>query len=140
VTKPGGGVAAAVWDYGGGMEMLRVFWDEAVARDPAIAARDERDMPLCKPGELAAFWRLHGLLQVEEQPLSVDLTFASFDDYWAPFLGGQGPAGGYAKSLPAADREALRLRIRKRLLGDGPDRAFTLRGRAWAVRGTVPPR
>jgi len=138
VSRPGGGVAAAVWDYGDGMEMLRVFWDEAVARDPGIAARDERHMPLCKRGDLSALWRAHGLEHVEEQPLTIQLSFASFEDFWSPFLGGQGPAGAYVATLAATEREALRLRLRRRLLGDAPDRAITLQARAWAVKGTVP--
>jgi SAM-dependent methyltransferase len=140
VTRPGGVIAAAVWDYGEGMEMLRIFWDEAVARDPAIAPRDERNMPLCKRGELAALWRAHGLADVEEQPLTIPQSFASFDDYWSPFLGSQGPAGAYVAALAETDREALRLRLRQRLLGDGPDRAFTLQARAWAVKAAVPRR
>ena len=68
VTRPAGVVAAAVWDYGDAMEMLRAFWDEAVALDPASASRDERNMPLCRPGELEALWRAGGLERVEEQP------------------------------------------------------------------------
>jgi len=138
VTRSGGVVAAAVWDYADGMQMLRTFWDEAVAGDPTLAARDERSMPLCRQGELAALWRAHGLVQVEEQPLTIQLSLASFDDYWSPFLGGQGPAGVYAASLPETDRAALRLRLRRRLLGDGPDRAIALQARAWAVKGEVP--
>jgi SAM-dependent methyltransferase len=140
VTRVGGVVAAAVWDYGDGMQMLRVFWDEAVALDPAAAARDERNMPLCREGELAALWREHGLTQVEEQPLTVDTSFPSFEDYWESFLGGQGPAGAYAASLPAARRDALRARIRRRLVGNGADRPIALRARAWAVKGIVPAR
>ena len=140
VTRPDGVIAAAVWDYGEEMQMLRVFWDEAVARDPTAAARDERNMPLCRPGELAALWRAHGLAQVEELPLTIQLSFASFDDYWSPFLGGQGPAGAYVAGRTESDRAALRLRLRQRLLGDGPDRAFTLQARAWAVKGVVPRR
>jgi SAM-dependent methyltransferase len=140
VTRPGGIVAAAVWDYGGAMEMLRAFWDEAVALDAAAAARDEREMPLCRPGELAALWRASGLEQVEERPLTVDLPFASFDDYWAPFLGGQGPAGAWAASLAAPARAALAARLRARLVGPRADGPFTLRARAWAVRGVVPAR
>jgi SAM-dependent methyltransferase len=140
VTRPGGVVAAAVWDYGDGMEMLRLFWDEAVALDPAIAARDESSMPLSRRGELAALWRAAGLEQVEEQPLGIELPFATFDDYWSPFLGGQGPAGAYVRSLSEAPRGALALRLRDRLLKGGQDRAFTLRARAWAARGVVPAR
>jgi SAM-dependent methyltransferase len=138
VTRPGGVISAAVWDYGDGMQMLRVFWDEAVAANPAIAKRDERNMPLCKPGELAALWRAQGLQDVSEQPLTIPLSFSSFDDYWQPFLGGQGPAGAYVAMLSDAEREALRQRLRKRLLGDGPDRGIAMQGRAWAVKGTVP--
>jgi len=137
VTRSGGIVAAAVWDYGEGMEMLRVFWDEAVALDSNIAVRDERNMPLCRRGELAALWRAHGLQQVEEQPIAIELSFASFEDYWSPFLGGQGPAGAHAASLPETARMALESRLRKRLLGGEQDGTVTLRARAWAVKGVV---
>src|SRR5215216_6521157 len=112
VTRPDGIVAAGVWDYGGGMEMLRVFWDEAVALDPSIDARDERHMPLCRPGELSLLWRANGLDRVEEQEIVVELPFASFADYWSPFLGGQGPAGVYATSLPDGARGALEAKLR----------------------------
>ena len=140
VTRPGGIVAASVWDYGEGMEMLRVFWDEAVALDSTVAARDERNMPLCRRGELAALWRANGLQQVEEQPIAVELSFSSFDDYWRPFLGGQGPAGAYAASLTEPRRAALEARLRGRLLGTRQDGPFTLQARAWAVKGVVPAR
>ena len=105
-----------------------------------MRSRDERNMPLSKRGELAALWRAQGLVQVEEQPLTIQLSFASFEDYWSPFLGGQGPAGAYAAALPEAERAALRARLRQRLLGDGQDRGITLQARAWAVKGVVPPR
>jgi len=135
VSRPGGVVGAVVWDYGGEMQMLRVFWDEAVARDPSIAKRDERHMPLCRPGELAALWRAHGLQQVVEEPLTFTMSFASFDDFWEPFLGGQGPAGAYAAKLPEADRAALAARLRKRVLAGRADGPITLQARAWAVKG-----
>lgn len=137
VTRPKGTIAAAVWDYGEGMAMLRVFWDEAVALQPASASKDERNMPFCRRGELAALWRQAGLQEVVEEGLTIETRFSTFDDYWAPFLDKQGPAGAYAASLASADREALRSRLRKRLLGDGPDKPITLRARAWAVRGTL---
>ena len=138
VTKAKGTVAAAVWDYGEGMEMLRAFWDEAVALAPAIATRDERNMPLCRRGDLTALWRAQGLKDVVEEALTIETRFASFDDFWKPFLDKQGPAGAYAASLSVEDREALRLRLRGRLLGPGPDRAIVMHARAWAVRGTIP--
>lgn len=140
VTRPGGVVAAAVWDYGDGMEMLRVFWDEAVALDSTITARDERNMSLCRRGELAAFWRANGLEHVEEQPMTIELAFSSFADYWRPFLGGQGPAGAYARSLPRARGDGLEARLRDRLLSGRNDGPFTLLARAWAVKGVVPAR
>jgi SAM-dependent methyltransferase len=138
VTRRGGTVAAAVWDYGDGMQMLRAFWDEAVALNPAGASKDERNMPLCRPGELGAFWRKQGFEQVAEEGLTIETRFTGFDDYWNPFLEKQGPAGAYAAALPLAVREQLRARLRRRLLGDGPDRPIVLSARAWAVRGVVP--
>jgi hypothetical protein len=138
VTKPGGIVSSAVWDYAEGMEMLRVFWDEATALDGAIAARDEKDMPLCKPGELAASLRDAKLEAVSDTELVIELTFSSFDDYWEPFRLGQGPAGAYVVALSPERQSALRERLRTRLLGGGPDRALPMRARAWAAKGTVP--
>jgi len=138
VTRPGGTIAAAVWDYGGDMEMLRVFWDEAIALKPDMANRDERHMPLSRSGELGAFWRKHRLENVVEEPIVIQTGFSSFEDYWSPFLDRQGPAGAYVASLAAASREQLRQRLRRRLLGREPDRPFTLQARAWAVRGTAP--
>jgi SAM-dependent methyltransferase len=138
VTKPQGTIAAAVWDYGGGMEMLRTFWDEASALTPANAIKDEGRMPLCQRGDLVALWRERGLQNVVEEGLTIETRFASFDDFWTPFLLKQGPAGACVASLSPADRDALRLRLRTRLLGDGPDKPIGLRARAWAVRGRLP--
>jgi SAM-dependent methyltransferase len=139
VTKPGGMVVAAVWDYGDGMEMLRAFWDEATVFDPAIAKRDEKDMPLCRKGELAAAWRKANLVDVHETALVVTLRFASFDDYWSPFALGQGPAGAYVAKLPADRRAELGSRLRLHLIPDGSDRPIEMRARAWAVRGIKGP-
>ena len=135
VTRPGGTVAAAVWDYSGGMEMLRTFWDEAVALRPGDDRRDERHMRLCRSGELGALLTEYGLQDVLEQPLTIETAFSSFDDYWLPFLEGQGPSGAFVAALSASDRERFRQRLRTRLLGDGADRPIALRARAWAARG-----
>lgn len=135
VTKPGGTVAVAVWDYGEGMEMLRAFWDEAVALDPASAAKDERGMPNCRRGDLAALWREQGLREVAEEGLVIETRFRSFDDFWQPFLGQQGPAGAYVASRNPAQREALRRRLRDRLVGEAADGELVLHARAWALRG-----
>jgi SAM-dependent methyltransferase len=137
VTRPGGTIAAAVWDYGDGMQFLRVFWDEVIAQDPGADAKDERHMPVCRAGELASLWREHGLQDVEETALTVPTRFASFDDYWSRFLEKQGPAGAHVAAMSEKDREQLRLRLRKRLIGDGADRPIEMTARAWAVRGRV---
>jgi SAM-dependent methyltransferase len=137
VTKPGGVIAAAVWDYSDGMKMLRVFFDEAIALDPAIEPEDEAHMPLSKRGELAALWTAAGMENVTETSLEITMHFESFDDYWQPFLLGQGPAGAYAAKLTKDRQAALAERLRKRLIGDSPDHPFDLQARAWAVKGTV---
>ena len=121
------------------MEMLRVFWEEAVDLNPAASDRDERRMPLCRRGELGSLWREHQLQHVVERPLTIETPFASFDDYWLPFLQKQGPAGTYVSTLGDEAREQLRLRLHRRLCGDGTDGPFVLHARAWAVRGRLRP-
>jgi ubiquinone/menaquinone biosynthesis C-methylase UbiE len=138
VTKPGGWVAACVWDYNEGMTTLRMFWDAAIALDPAAERFDERNMPFCRKGQLAELWRDAGLRDVEETELVIDLEFSSFEDYWSPFLEGQGPAGVYTASLSPERRQELKNRLRQKLLGDRPDGRFSVSARAWAVRGRVP--
>jgi SAM-dependent methyltransferase len=138
VTKPGGIVGSAVWDYGEGMEMLRVFWDEATALDPSVDRRDEKHMPLCRQGELAALFRDAKLEMVSQTALVARLRFSSFDDYWEPFRLGQGPAGAYVAELSRERQLALRERLRRRLLGNDPDGTIEMQARAWAAKGTVP--
>lgn len=138
VTKPGGMVAAAVWDYGEGMAMLRTFWDAAVSLDPAAQPRHESHMPYCRKGELSALWTATGLKETKETGLVIPLAFKSFEDFWQPFLSGQGPSGSYATGLPRERQQSLRERLRQELLGEKPDIPFTLEARAWAVRGIVP--
>lgn len=140
VTKPGGTVSAAVWDYGEGMRMLRVFWDAAGAIDPSGKQLDEAHMPLCRSGELAALWKDGGLEQVSERPIEITTRFQSFDDYWSPFLLGQGPAGAFVQKLRSDARQAMRADTMRRLKLPSGDAPFSLPARAWAVRGTVPGR
>jgi SAM-dependent methyltransferase len=137
VTRPGGVVSACVWDYDAGMEMLRFFWDEVIALDPAMSARDERNMKLSRAGQLADLWRTAGLAKVTESPITIAQTFASFQDYWEPFLKGAGPGGAYVVSLSAERRAQLEARLRQRLLGSRQDGMFVLKARAWCVRGEV---
>jgi SAM-dependent methyltransferase len=136
VTKPGGTVAAFVWDYAGEMQLLRRFWDAAVALDPAARELDEGvRFAICKPEPLAALFRHAGLKDVATRAIDVPTVFRDFDDYWSPFLGGQGPAPSYAMSLSDERRAALREQLRARL-PIGTDGSIALSARAWAVRGT----
>jgi SAM-dependent methyltransferase len=130
VTKPGSPVCAAVWDYSAGMEMLSVFWQTAIALDAHAATMDERRMKLCRQGELKTLWLEAGFGEVEERVLETQLNFASFADYWDPFLEGIGPAGAYVVNLDVDKRERLRDRLQERL-----QQRLVLRGRVWAVKG-----
>ena len=137
VLTPGGVAAAYVWDYADGMEMMRYFWAAAAALDPAAADLDEGPrFPLCRPEPLGQLWTDSGLINVTVRSIDVPTVFTDFDDYWRPFLGGQGPAPGYAMSLTAEHRDALRERLRADLPA-GPDGSIALSARAWAVRGTA---
>jgi ubiquinone/menaquinone biosynthesis C-methylase UbiE len=140
VTKPGGVIAAAVWDYGDGMRMLRLLWDAAEAVDPRARFLEESHRPLCRQGELRQLWTEGGLRDVREQPLEIGIRFQSFADYWDPFLLGQGSAGAYVRSIGDDRRTALRDELRARLHLSSDDSPFTLPARAWAVRGIVPER
>jgi SAM-dependent methyltransferase len=137
-TRSGGVVAAYVWDYADRMELMRYFWDAAVALDPAAAELDEgRRFPLARPEALAALFQDAGLVDVQTRAIDVPTVFRDFDDYWRPFLGGQAPAPGYCASLSEAARAALRERLRG-TLPIAADGTIALIARAWAVRGRVP--
>jgi ubiquinone/menaquinone biosynthesis C-methylase UbiE len=133
VVRPGGVVSAATWDYGDGMEMLRLFW--AAARMLDDAAPDEgRTMRYRTTEELDELWREAGLNEVETGYLTVETTYSGFDDLWEPFTFGVGPAGSYCAALEPARREELRERFREKV--GSPTGSFTLGARACAVRGS----
>jgi SAM-dependent methyltransferase len=135
VAHLGSIVAAYVWDYAGEMQMIRHFWDVAAALDAAADSLDEgRRFPLCRPASLEELFCSAGLRDVAVRAIDIPTVFRSFDDFWSPFLGGQGPAPGYAMSLPEDRRAALRERIRARL-PSAADGSIHLIARAWAVRG-----
>jgi SAM-dependent methyltransferase len=137
VTGKGGTIAAYVWDYAGKMELMRYFWDAAVELDPSAATMDEGSrFPLCRAEVLEKLFADAGLKGVEVRPIDVPTRFTSFDDYWQPFLGGQGPAPAYAMSLDETARAALRDRIREHL-PTAADGSISLIARAWAVRANV---
>jgi SAM-dependent methyltransferase len=134
-AKPGGVVGAYVWDYAGNMQLMRHFWDAAAALDSAARALDEgHRFPICKPAPLTELFQSVGLMAVEVRPIDIATEFQDFDDYWSPFLGGQGPAPSYAMALSEEGRVALRERIRAGL-PFAADGTIPLVARAWAVRG-----
>lgn len=136
VTRSGGVAAGYVWDYAGRMQLIRHFFDAAVALDPNADELDEgRRFPICQPEVLGQLFESTGLHNVEVRPIEVPTVFRDFDDYWSPFLGGQGPAPSYAMSLSAERRVALRERIRAGL-PFAPDGSIPLVARAWAARGS----
>ena len=137
VTKPGGVVAAAVWDVRGGFVANRIFFDTAAALDPKANDRRARNYtrPMTKPGELATAWREAGLHDVVESTLSIRMEFTSFEDYWAPYDGREGPAAEYVASLGKAERSRLIDALRAAYLDGEPDGLRSYAALAWAVRG-----
>ncbi len=132
VARQGGIVAACVWDRNG-MEMNSLFWKTAVELDPASERR--RDAQAYSGGQLSFLWAESGLTDVEETALVIPLEFKSFDDFWTPLLGGQGPSASYLLGLPSDGQLALRELLREKVLGSAPDGPFRLKAAAWAVRG-----
>jgi SAM-dependent methyltransferase len=133
VTKPGGVVAACMWDTRDGMMMLRHFWTAAKQLDPGVSG--EHVLVGTKEGALADLLAGAGLSDVEDGAISAQASYESFDDWWEPFTFGIGPAGGYCVSLDDEQRAALREACRTEL-GD-PTGPFTLDARAWYARGRV---
>jgi ubiquinone/menaquinone biosynthesis C-methylase UbiE len=129
-----GVVAACVWDYAGGMQFLRQFWDAAVELDPAARQYDEGErFPICSPSALEAAFRDAGFPRVGMEALEVATLFKDFDDYWTPFVGGPGPAPGYLSLLPAQGQYTLARRIAA-TLPRHEDGSIALTARAWAAR------
>lgn len=133
--RTGGTAALYVWDYAGKMQMMRHFWNAAALLDPQARDLDEgRRFPICHPDSLVALFREVGFSEIETYPIDINTDFKDFDDYWSPFLGGQGPAPGYVASLSDARRAQLRNRIYDSL-PFALDGSIPLVARAWAVKG-----
>jgi ubiquinone/menaquinone biosynthesis C-methylase UbiE len=137
VARKGGVAGAYVWDYADGMQLMRHFWDAAVALDPKANEIDEvKRFPHSRPEPMKGLFQEAGFQQVEVIPIEVPTLFRDFDDYWSPFLGGQGPAPSYLMSLNEDRRVALREKIRAGL-PFAKDGSIPLVARAWAVRGLI---
>jgi hypothetical protein len=141
VTRPGGVVAASVWDFRGGLTFLRVFADTAAALDPAGEEFRARQFsaPFTGPGELGAAWAELGLDEVEEVALTIRMEFASFADYWEPWLGGQGTVGAYVQGMSEATRQRVKHHLQLAYLAGGADGVRSFAATAWAVRGVKRP-
>ena len=140
VVRPGGVVAAAVWDSGGGMAAMRMFWDTAAVLDPAAADLRGRAMSkaVTGPDGLARLFRETGLAQVDERSLLIRMEHAGFADYWEPLLRGEGPIGAYVAGLDATARARLERHLRDAYLAGGPDGPRSFTAVAWSCLGVVP--
>jgi SAM-dependent methyltransferase len=138
VARTGGTVGFYVWDYpGGGMELMRAFWDAATALDPAARDLSEgRRFPFCTPDGLTALAKDAGLSRIDCAPIEAATVFRDFDDYWQPFTLGAGPAPGYCASLDPEARQRLRDRLHDSL-PRGADGSIPLQARAWAVKAAA---
>jgi hypothetical protein len=129
VTRPGGVVAACVWDHGGHQGPLRLFWQTARELDPTVD--DESGLAGTREGQLETLFTSAGLRQVEASALTIHVAHPTFDAWWEPFTRGVGPAGSYLAQLDDAGRAALRDACR-RVIRSEP---FTVDAVAWACRG-----
>lgn len=135
VVVAGGLVAGYVWDFSGGMDVMRKFWDAAIKIDPEARAFDQGPrFPLCRPQPLYQLFVKHGLESTEVIPIDVDAIFPSFDIYWDAMITGEGSTPDYVASLSESTREAVRRRLRDSLL-ENQDGSVQLKARAWAARG-----
>ena len=135
--SPAGLVAAYVWDYAGGMEFLRIFWDAAIMLDPDTVLLDEAlRFPLCRPDNLKRTFIEAGLANVTTGSIEIPTVFKNFQDYWEPFLAGTGPAPNYVNSLERSHRDRLADYLKQRL-DPTDDGKIKLMARAWAVRGEI---
>lgn len=137
VIKPGGIVAAYVWDYADRMEFLNYFWEAVLLVHPEAARWDTgQRFPLCKPEALHALWHRAGLKAIHVQAIDIPTVFQSFEDYWLPFLSNQGTAPTYLASLDVQSQARIRALLEMRLV-PAADGTIPLTARAWAVQGRV---
>lgn len=140
VVRPGGMVAAAVWDHYGGMSGTRMMWDTVVMLDEAAQAQRARyfSQPMMRQGEMKQCFIEQGLLDVEETQLMIRMDYRSFDDYWEPIASGEGPLGKYVAALPPAERARTDAALRAAYEGGQPDGPRSFAAIAWACRGVAP--
>jgi SAM-dependent methyltransferase len=140
VARPGATVGAAVWDARGGFVANRIFFDAAATLDQKGNDRRARNYtrPLTRPGELGSAWRAAGFTDVREAMLAIRMEFESFNDYWAPYVGKDGPGAEYVATLDAAQQERLCDLVRAAYLDGEADGPRSYAAIAWTVAGSVP--
>ncbi len=140
VVKPGGTIAAAVWNTSGGQPHQRLFWDTAAMLDPAAAAARARAFfrPMTQAGELKAPWERGGRVDIVEGTLTVAMDHPSFADFWEPIATGEGTLGKYVDSLSEADLARLKHHVREAYESGQPDGRRVFLASAWACKGKVP--
>jgi SAM-dependent methyltransferase len=140
VVRPGGIVAATVWDTFGGMPSQRIFWDTIAAIEPSALGRRSLSLvrPMTFPGEMTRAFVGAGLLQIAEATLTIRMEFAKFDDYWLPLINGQGTLSAFLSTLPEGVAEKVQASVRQAYLCDQPDGPRSFASIAWAVKGIVP--
>ncbi len=136
VVRPGGVAAACVWDFAEGMQMLRSFWDAALDVDDE-APDEARTLRFGREGEIVELFEAAGFIEVHETTLDVQSTYSDFDELWAGFMAGIGPAGAFIVSLDTDRRGALRDALRRRV--GSPSGPFTLRATARCATGMRSP-
>ena len=129
VTRPGGVVAACVWDHAGGRGPLSPLWQAAHELDPTVTG--ESELPGSRQADLTRLFNAAGLTDVEETELTVRVEHPTFEEWWEPFTLGVGPAGVYVAKLEPDRQAALREQCRATL----PEAPFVLESQAWTARG-----
>ncbi|KUL97224.1 SAM-dependent methyltransferase [Bosea sp. WAO] len=140
IVRPGGVVAAAVWDHLGGMAVMRMLWDTAAAIDEGAGeARSEYCFrPMTGPGEMRRSFLAQGLRDVTESSLTIRMDYENFADYWEPISAGEGPIGKYVAGLDEPRQTKLREAVRAAYEAGKPDGPRSFASVAWACRGVVP--
>jgi len=139
VVRPGGVVAAAVWNSYGGMPHQRMFWDIAAMLDPRAAAERDRNFfrPMTRRGDLGSAMQAVGLANVVESSVTIWMDFADFADFWGPIAGGEGTLGKYALSLTAEEAARLEAALRQSYCAGQPDGERNFACTAQVARGIV---
>jgi ubiquinone/menaquinone biosynthesis C-methylase UbiE len=139
VVRPGGVVAAAVWDHLGGMPAMRMMVDTVAALSEAGRQLRSRYcfQPMMQPGEMKRTFVEQGLMDVTQTQLMIRMDYKSFDDYWAPIAAGEGPLGKYVARLDAAERARTDAAVRDAYQSGRPDGPRSFANVAWACRGIV---